>query len=276
MQDGNKDSVGELSVTLVDARKLSYLFYDKTDPYVILSLGNQIIRSKKNSQTTVIGPPGMPIWNQDFHMLVANPKKQKLLVQVKDYLGFAYLTVGAGEVDLGSLKDTVPTDRIVVLQRGWGILGKGSSGEILLRLTYKAYVEDEEDDKIVDAIDVDEASDDDLSDSEEANVIDEKNEGDPMHRANNEPFMDVLAALIVSEEFQGIVASETGSTNFLNNSSSTGSKISKSNVANAESIPSTSDNSEGFVGSALFWFAVITCISLVIALDIGGSNLFNP
>ena len=29
-QEGNKDSVGELSVTLVDARKLSYIFYGKT------------------------------------------------------------------------------------------------------------------------------------------------------------------------------------------------------------------------------------------------------
>ena len=27
MQEGNKDFVGELSVTLVDARKLSYVFY---------------------------------------------------------------------------------------------------------------------------------------------------------------------------------------------------------------------------------------------------------
>ncbi|KAE9616437.1 hypothetical protein Lal_00034751 [Lupinus albus] len=270
MQDGNKDSVGELSVTLVDARKLSYLFYGKTDPYVILSLGNQTIRSKKNSQTTVIGPPGMPIWNQDFHMLVANPKKQKLLVQVKDSLGFADLTIGTGEVDLVSLKDTVPTDRIVVLQGGWGILGKGSSGEILLRLTYKAYVEDEEDDKTeVDAIDID-ASDDELSDS------DEKNEGDPMYRTDNESFMDVLAALIISEEFQGIVASETGSTRILDNSSNTGSKVSKSTVANAETISSTSDNSEGFVGSALFWFAVITSISLLIAINIGGSSYFNP
>ncbi|XP_060667597.1 vacuolar protein-sorting-associated protein 37 homolog 1 isoform X2 [Ziziphus jujuba] len=36
----------------------------KTDPYVILSLGDQVIRSEKNSETTVIGPPGEPIWNQ--------------------------------------------------------------------------------------------------------------------------------------------------------------------------------------------------------------------
>ncbi|XP_027354263.1 tricalbin-3 [Abrus precatorius] len=275
MQEGNKDSVGELSVTLVDARKLSYIFYGKTDPYVILSVGNQVIRSKKNSQTTVIGPPGMPIWNQDFHMLVSNPKKQKLFIQVKDALGFVDLTIGTGEVDLGSLKDTVPTDRIVVLQGGWGVLGKRSSGEILLRLTYKAYVEDEEDDKtVLDSIYTD-ASDDELSDSE-ANVTNEKDERETVYETDKESFMDVLAALIVSEEFQGIVASETGFSKVLDNGSSTGSKVSKSPVPNAESIPSGLDNSDGSGGSGLFWLAVITSISLLIALNIGGSSLFNP
>ncbi|KAI5409522.1 hypothetical protein KIW84_055088 [Lathyrus oleraceus] len=44
MQEGNMDSVSELSVTLVDTRKLPYLF-GKTDPYVILSLGDQTICS---------------------------------------------------------------------------------------------------------------------------------------------------------------------------------------------------------------------------------------
>ncbi|OIV99578.1 hypothetical protein TanjilG_17388 [Lupinus angustifolius] len=276
MQDGKRNFVGELSVTLVDARKLPYLFRAKTDPYVILSLGDQIISSKKNSQTTVIGPPGMPIWNQDFHMLVANPNKEKLLVQVKDSLGFADFTIGTGEVDLGSLEDTVPADRIVVLQGGLGILRKASRGVVLLRLTYKAYVEDDEDDETAeDAINID-ASDDKLSDSEEAHVTDKKNEGDTMHQTDNKSFMDVLAALVVSEEFQGIVESETGSTNNLDNSSNTGSKVSKSPVANVESIPSTLDNSEAFVGSALIWFAVVTGISLLIALNIGASSYFNP
>ena len=36
MQDGNKDFVGELSVTLVDARKLSYLFYGKSFVFMFL------------------------------------------------------------------------------------------------------------------------------------------------------------------------------------------------------------------------------------------------
>ncbi|XP_028783786.1 extended synaptotagmin-1 [Neltuma alba] len=271
LQDGNKDFVGELSVTLVDARKLSYFFYGKTDPYVILTLGDQTIRSKKNSQTTVFGPPGMPIWNQDFHMLVTNPKKQKLHIQVKDSLGFMDLTAGTGEIDLGSLQDTVPTDRVVVLQGGWGILGKGSSGEILLRLTYKAYVEDEEDDK-TDSTDTD-ASDDELSDSEESSGTDEKGERDAM--SERESFMDVLAALIVSEEFQGIVASETGYAKTLGDSLSTGSNVSRSSP-NVEPNPSNSDSSEGSTGLALLWLAVITSISILIAINIGGSSIFNP
>lgn len=35
---------------------------------------------------------------QDFHMLVANPRKQKLFIQVKDSLGFTDLTIGTAEV----------------------------------------------------------------------------------------------------------------------------------------------------------------------------------
>ncbi|KAI7735167.1 hypothetical protein M8C21_025144 [Ambrosia artemisiifolia] len=208
MQEGNKDFAGELSVTLVDARKLSYIFYGKTDPYVELRLEDQVIHSKKNSQTTIIGPPGQPIWNQDFSMLVTNPRNQKLSVQVKDSFGFMPLTVGAGEVDLRSLKDTVPTDRIVTLQGGWGPFNKGPTGEILLRLTYKAYVEDEEDDRTKADID---ASDDEFSELALGGTTYEPS-------SDKESFMDELAAFIVSEEFQGIVASETS--NNVNNTKS--------------------------------------------------------
>ncbi|KAA8532297.1 hypothetical protein F0562_032330 [Nyssa sinensis] len=275
VQEGNKDFVGELSVTLVDARKLSYVFYGKTDPYVILSLGDQIIRSKKNSQTTVIGRPGEPIWNQDFHMLVANPRKQKLYIQVKDSLGFTDFTIGTGEVDLGSLKDTVPTDRIVVLQGGWGLFRKGSSGEILLRLTYKAYVEDEEDERTeAESLDTD-ASDDELSESDESTY--EQRERNSSNGTDKESFMDVLAALIVSEEFQGIVASETANARSSDDVKVTVSTASMSSGLNAESKPSTPDSGiEGSGGSALLWLAVITSISVFIAINVGGSSFFNP
>ncbi|XP_050372629.1 tricalbin-3 [Argentina anserina] len=276
MQEGNKDFAGELSVTLVDARKLLYVFYGKTDPYVTLILGDQIIKSKKNSQTTVIGPPGEPIWNQDFYMLVANPKKQKLYIQVKDSLGFTDLPIGTGEVDLGSLQDTVPTDRIVVLQGGWGLFKNRSSGEILLRLTYKAYVEDEEDDKTaVDPTDT-EDEDDELSDSDELGAYD-KDSTESANETDKESFMDVLAALIVSEEFQGIVASETGNNKVLDDFSNAASKTSRLRGLDAESMPSNSNNSsEGSRGSPLYWLAVITSISVLIAINIGGSSIFNP
>ncbi|XP_034923800.1 uncharacterized protein [Populus alba] len=267
MQEGNEDFVGELSVTLVDARNLSYVFFGKTDPYVILSLGDQIMRSKKNSQTTVIGRPGEPIWNQDFHMLVANPRKQKLNIQVKDTLGFTDLTVGTGEVDLGSLQDTVPTDKIVALQGGWGLFRKASSGEILLRLTYKAYVEDEDDDEYEVEPVYTGASDDELSDSDDSNAIYEPSRRDSSNERDKESFMDVLAALIVSEEFQGIVASETGNSKPSIDASS----------LNAESMPSDSNNSsEGSSGSILVWFAVITSILVLIAVTMDGSSFFNP
>lgn len=277
IQDGNKDFVGELSVTLVDARKLAYVFYGKTDPYVVLSLGDQVIRSKKNSQTTVIGPPGEPIWNQDFHLLVANPQKQRLCVQVKDSFGFKGYTIGMGEVELGSLQDTVPTDRIVVLEAGWGLFPKKSSGEILLRLTYKAYVEDEEDDGTqVEYLDTD-LSDDEGSDAEETDGIYEQKQSDLANQTDKESFMNVLAALLVSEEFQGIVASETLVAKPSEETTNSVATISTSPGPGAEFIPSDSEgNQEGSEGAPLFWFAVITGVAVLISINVGGSGLFNP
>ncbi|KAM0027162.1 putative C2 domain, synaptotagmin-like mitochondrial-lipid-binding domain, C2 domain superfamily [Helianthus debilis subsp. tardiflorus] len=275
MQEGNKDFVGELSVTLVDARKLSYAFFGKTDPYVILRLGDQIIRSKKNSQTTVIGPPGEPIWNQDFYMLVTNPRKQKLSIQVKDNLGFADTTVGTGEVDLGSLKDTVPTDKIVALRGGWGLFRKGYAGEILLRLTYKAYVEDEEDERTEAVTTDNDLSDDELSDDlEQAAATYGQRVNDFSSGANKEAFLDVLAALLVSEEFQGIVASETSNAKYpteVKNSEST--ETSRGDVVSA---PDNSNSVNSSRGQVLFWLTVITTISILITFDVGGSSIFNP
>ncbi|XP_006355003.1 tricalbin-3-like [Solanum tuberosum] len=270
MQEGNNDFAGELSVTLVDARKLSYIIYGKTDPYVNLRLGDQVIRSKRNSQTTVIGPPGEPIWNQDFHMFVTNPRGQKLYIEAKDSFGFTDLTIGSGEVDLVSLEDTVPTDKIVIL-RGWGLLGPRPVGEILLRLTYKAYVEDEEDERIEARSKYLDASDDESSDLDERDTaVYEQRSG-----TDKESFMDLLAALIVSEEFQGIVASETGNTKSVDDFKT---RVSTSRQRTpSRSVQQTSDTvPENFGESPLFWLAIITSISVLIALNVSGSSIFNP
>ncbi|KAK4413631.1 Extended synaptotagmin-2-B [Sesamum alatum] len=272
IQEGNNDFAGELSVTLLDARKLSYIFYGKTDPYVILRLGDQVIRSKRNSQTTVIGPPGEPIWNQDFHMLVADPRKEKLYIEVKDSLGFTDLTVGTAEVDLGSLKDTVPADRIVVLRGGWSIFGNPSAGEILLRLTYKAYVEDEEDDRSEKVS----SSEDELSDSDEPNVTtSEQRAKEYIVESDKESFINVLAALLVSEEFRGIVASETVNTK--SSDAGINASASEPNVLTVGSGQQISaEDSGSSQGSTLFWLAIVASISFLIAINMGGSSLFNP
>ncbi|WOL18205.1 tricalbin-3-like [Canna indica] len=247
VQEGSKYYVGELSVTLVNAKKLAYVKFGKTDPYVILSLGDQVIRSKKNSQTSVIGSPGEPIWNQDFHLLVTNPRKQKLYIQVKDSFGVATFTVGSGEVELESLQDTVPADRIVALQGGWSLFRNRYSGEVLVQLTYKAYVNDDEYDA----------------------EISDKLRDYPIGK-EREAFMDVLVALIVSEEFQGIVTSETG-----NWEESEGPRNSTRLDLTDETSPldpeKVSSNS-----NELIWLALIAGIVELIAINVGDSSLFNP
>lgn len=159
------------------------------------------------------------------------------------------------QVDLGSLQDTVPTDRIVALRGGWGVLRNGFTGELLLRLTYKAYVEDEEDDTTgVESMDTD-ASDDELSDSDELDASYEAGEIDSSNGTDKESFMDVLAALIVSEEFQGIVASETGNNRLFDDISGTGTTISRSRAPpNAESTALDSENASGGTSSHLLMF----------------------
>ncbi|XP_051144932.1 tricalbin-3-like [Andrographis paniculata] len=273
IHEGNNDFAGELSVTLLDARKLTYIFYGKTDPYVILRLGDQVIRSKRNSQTTVIGPPGEPIWNQDFHMLVVNPMKERLYIEVKDSLGFTDSTIGAAEVDLGSLKDTVPADRIVQL-RGWNPFGKGSVGEILLRLTYKAYVEDEEDERSEKT----EKSEDELTDLDEPDMpLSDQRSKNYLIDPDKESFINVLADILVSEEFQGIVASETVSSKPLD----AGADSKESSRSNVGSIPqaleSGADRSQGSTTTTmLFWLALITGALVLIATSMEGTSLFNP
>lgn len=270
IQDGNKDFVGELSVTLVDARKLSFVLFGKTDPYVAMILGDQVIKSKKNSQTTVTGLPGEPIWNQDFHLLVANPRKQKLRIQVKDSIGLTDITIGTGEVDLGSLKDTVPTDKIVTLYGGWGFFGKRSSGEVLLRLTYKAYVEEEEDEEVKSEYAVGYVSDEDVLDYVQ---ISGTKPSDFNNGNERETFMDLLAALLVSEEFQGIVSSSE------TRSSIDSEQVEESEAGDDVTAGTVSDEvtvSNSPEDRALVWLAAITSVMLLVSSNLGGSGYFNP
>ncbi|CAN6990927.1 hypothetical protein IGI04_003288 [Brassica rapa subsp. trilocularis] len=243
-----QEVVGELSVTLVNAQKLPYMFSGRTDPYVILRMADQVIRSKKNSQTTVIGAPGQPIWNQE----------QVLQIEVNDCLGFADMAIGTGQVDLGSLPDTVPKDRVVVLRGGWSLFGKGSAGELLLRLTFKSYVEDEEDEKRNAKANVPYASDDEMSDSEEPSSF-VKNDKIP----SDGPSQRVVYEC---ESSVSPVPSKAGEDSKSQPEDFGSGGISEFEVKNV--------NSDG--GLALLWFGVITSVLVLVAINMAGSSFFNP
>lgn len=210
-------------------------------------------------------------------MFVENPRKQKLQIEVKDSVGFGDFVLGAGEVELGSLEDTVPSDRTVTLQGGWRFFRRQSSGEILLRLTYKAYVEDEEDDWVEREVESDSSDDEGALDNDPSGYISGERESGPNYVRERESFVDDLVALLLSEEFQGIVASEKGYTKASNESYYPGLMASRKRAPSADDTPSqptTSliDNNS----SALIWLAAITSIAVLIACNVGGSGFFNP
>ncbi|RRT70615.1 hypothetical protein B296_00010583 [Ensete ventricosum] len=209
--------------------------------------------------------------------------------------------VGELSVELGLLQDTVPTDKIVALQGGWSSFGKQLSGELLLRLTYKAYVEDEDGTgkELVDS----DAFDDESTEYEQADESYEQSFSDYSIGGERESFMDVLAALLVSEEFLGIVSSETGSSKVSEQSAYPESSVSKTFGRDAEISIVDDDSPSGgsrgtpasfpdcswfhrfslnqlevllFADSTLVWLAIITSIAVLIATNVGSSGFFNP
>lgn len=289
--EGNKDFSGELSVTLVDARKISYVPYGKTDPYVVLVLGDQVVQSKKNSQTSVFGPPGRPIWNQDFQLLVIDPKTQRLTVRVRDYFGLTSFTVGVGEVELSALQDTVPTDRVVSLRGGWGPFQKRFAGELLLRLTYTAYVEDEDENGKGDrplpfssgyASDVDEKSD-----SSTSKVVN-KATGFPQGKESLTEMFAAVIAEVNSEVLGDSLVTEAVEEGSDSNGGIRAEVFISKNVSNesgAESIEGTkgrplaveTEETERANGrTVLLWLGLLAGLAVLVDISLNFSNFLNP
>ncbi|GJP36604.1 hypothetical protein CLOM_g21093 [Closterium sp. NIES-68] len=140
---GTLGFAGELQVTVIAAQRIINLPLGDSNPYVLLELGQQVARSKRNSETSLVGPAGYPIWNQDFVLLVVDPSLQRLSVKLRGSLGLFYVDFGHGTVRLDSLQDTVPTDVWVPLRLQLPF-GRKACGRVKMRLTYKAFVEEEE------------------------------------------------------------------------------------------------------------------------------------
>ncbi|MQL77989.1 hypothetical protein Taro_010399 [Colocasia esculenta] len=139
------------------------------------------------------------------------------------------------------------------------------------------YVEDEEDDPTKVKPGDSDASDDEIDSDEPDSSYDNSEVGYAVGK-ERESFMDLLSALIVSEEFQGIVASETENSKVYGEPISLGPSISRPKPVgrNADfSILDSSTGSGGYRKNALLWFVVITSVAVLISINIGGSNFFN-
>lgn len=144
---------------------------------------------------------------------------------------------------MGSLKDTVPTDKIVTLYGEWGLFGKCAAGEVLLRLTFKAYVEDEEDETVRSELGGGYISDEDVLDYVQGDM----SKGSDFLGKERETFMDLLAALLASEEFQGIVSLETGTSRDpeqVGSGSGSADSVVSPAAANAETVSNSSTGEE--------------------------------
>lgn len=115
-----------------------------------------------------------------------------------------------------------------------------------MRLTYKAYVEDEVD-ELSEKVPTDtETSEDELSDLDELDAtISEQRAKKYFNESDNESFMDVLAALLVSDEFRGIVTSETVNTK--SSDAGTNTSTSQPNADTVGLAATDSGNSRGIL-----------------------------
>ncbi|KAG6542115.1 hypothetical protein Mapa_016467 [Marchantia paleacea] len=135
--------VGELSVTVCEARDLPIRgLTGWSNPYCTLALGDQVVESKRNKETS--HPSGFkdPVWNQDFQFLVEDLRQQKLMVRVRDSSLTLNPNIGYCRVSLADLQDCVPRTRWVSLTREGAFGPKKVSGKVRLIFTYKSFVEE--------------------------------------------------------------------------------------------------------------------------------------
>ena len=68
---------GELQVTLREARNLPVGGLPwQSNPYCRLLLGNQVVSSRRDDDTSHAGRHRAPVWNQEFHFLVEDASSQ--------------------------------------------------------------------------------------------------------------------------------------------------------------------------------------------------------
>lgn len=138
--------VGELTVTLCEARNLStWNLTGWSNPYCVLTLGDRSQESKRNRETSLPAGSRDPVWNQDFHFWVEDPARQKLTVRVHDSSITLNPNIGYIQIPVWQLQDCVPVSMWSPIMQDGPFGVKQVQGEVRLLLTYKSYVDKEND-----------------------------------------------------------------------------------------------------------------------------------
>ncbi|CAI7777654.1 unnamed protein product [Closterium sp. NIES-53] len=115
-----------------------------SNPYCRLMVGDVMVESKRNSETSHPSGARDPVWNQDFHFWVEDPVGQKLTVMLRDSMALNR-NIGFVEVPIWQLQDCVPLSMwLPLLQDGPFGVKPAAQGEIRILLTYKSYVDRDE------------------------------------------------------------------------------------------------------------------------------------
>lgn len=86
-----------VQVNLMEARSLGvWGFPWQSNPYCRLSLGSQVMRSRKDDATSRRGSHKAPFWNQEFHFLVTDTTTQvrhvyKSVYKIRNIIQIMYI-----------------------------------------------------------------------------------------------------------------------------------------------------------------------------------------
>ncbi|KAJ8905189.1 hypothetical protein NDN08_001698 [Rhodosorus marinus] len=129
---------GLLAIILIEAKELSgQTSMGLKNPFCYIRLNDKVIKSKNDTTTSEKGGGTAPIWNQQFELLVRDPKNDVLEIEVHNRFGALSRPVGSFRMRLGSLQEGKKTDLWVPL-RG----GVSDKARLHLNLNYRKFVDD--------------------------------------------------------------------------------------------------------------------------------------
>lgn len=135
---------GELQVVLKEARDLPvWGFPWQSNPYARLVLGNQAVRSRRDSETSQASRHRAPVWNQEFQFLVEDPTVQELEVWVRDSPITGRTEVGRARLPLRDLARDVAMDIWLPVESS--MPGERTQGAVHVNVSYKPFQDDDGD-----------------------------------------------------------------------------------------------------------------------------------